>query len=43
MQQVELAIHVELADARVADAIEESRLHHGIVDHVLENNPVADL
>ena len=43
MQQVELAVFVELADARVAHAIEERGLDHGVVDHVFEDDAVADL
>ena len=43
MEQMELAVQIELADARVPYTVEESRLHHGVVDHVLEDNLVADL
>ena len=43
MQQVELAVFVELADARVAHTVEERGLDHGVVDHVFEDDAVADL
>ena len=43
MQQVELAVFVELADARVTHPVEERGLDHGVVDHVFENDAVADL
>ena len=43
VQQVELAVHVEHPDVGVAHSIEERRLHHGVVDHVLEDDGVADL
>ena len=43
MQQVELAVFVELADARVAHSVEERGLDHRVVDHVFENDAVADL
>ena len=43
MQQVELAVHVEHPDVGVTHSVEERRLHHGVVDHVLEDNLVADL
>lgn len=43
MQQVELAVFVELADARVAYAVEERGLDHCVVDHVFEDDAVADL
>ena len=43
VQQVELAVFVELADARVAHTVEERGLDHGIVDHVFEDDAVADL
>ena len=43
MQQVELAVFVELADARMANSVEERGLDHGVVDHVFENDAVADL
>ena len=43
VQQVELAVFVELADARVAHTVEERGLDHGVVDHVFEDDAVADL
>ncbi len=43
MEQVELAVFVELADARVAHTVEERGLDHGVVDHVFEDDAVADL
>ena len=43
MQQVELAVFVELADARVTHTVEERGLDHGVVDHVFEDDAVADL
>ncbi len=43
MQQVELAVFVELADARVAHTVEERGLDHRVVDHVFEDDAVADL
>ena len=43
MQQVELAVFVELADARVAHTVEECGLDHRVVDHVFEDDAVADL
>ena len=43
MQQVELAGFVEFADARMAHAIEECGLDHRVVDHVFEDDAVADL
>lgn len=43
MQQVELAVFVELADAWVAHTVEERGLDHGVVDHVFEDDAVADL
>ena len=43
MQQVELAVFVEFADARVTYPVEERGLDHGVVDHVFEDDAVADL
>ena len=43
MQQVELAGFVELADARVTHTVEERGLDHRVVDHVFEDDAVADL
>ena len=43
MQQVELAVFVELADARVTHSVEERGLDHRVVDHVFEDDAVADL
>ena len=40
---MELAGFVELADARVAHSVEERGLDHGVVDHVFEDDAVADL
>ena len=43
MQQVELAVFVELANARMAHTVEECSLDHRVVDHVFEDDAVADL
>ena len=43
MQQVELAGFIELADARVTHTVEERGLDHRVVDHVFEDDAVADL
>ena len=43
VQQVELAGFVKLADARVTHPVEERGLDHRIVDHVFEDDAVADL
>ena len=43
MQQVELAVFIELADARVTHTVEECGLDHRVVDHVFEDDAVADL
>ena len=43
MQQVELAVFVKLADARVTYTVEERGLDHRVVDHVFEDDAVADL
>ena len=43
MQQVKLAGFIELADARVTYPVEECGLDHRIVDHVFEDDAVADL
>ena len=43
MQQVELAVFVELANARMAHTVEECGLDHRVVDHVFEDDAVADL
>ena len=43
VQQVEFAVHVEHANVGVTHTVEEGGLHHGVVDHVLEDNPVAYL
>lgn len=43
MQQVELSVFVEFADARVAHSVEERGLDHRVVDHVFENDAVTDL
>ena len=40
---MELAVFVEFADARVAHTVEERGLDHGVVDHVFEDDAVADL
>ena len=40
---MELAVFVELADARVAHSVKERGLDHGVVDHVFEDDAVADL
>ena len=43
VQQVELAVFVELADARVTHTVEERGLDHRVVDHVFKDDAVADL
>ena len=43
MQQVELAGFIKLADAWVTYPVEERGLDHGVVDHVFEDDAVADL
>lgn len=43
MQQVELAVFVELADAWVTHSVEERGLDHRVVYHVFEDDAVADL
>ena len=43
VQQVELAVFIELADARVTHTVEERGLDHRVVDHVFEDDAVADL
>ena len=42
MQQVEFAGFVEFADARMAHAIEERGLDHRVMDHVFEDDAVAN-
>ena len=42
MQQVELPVFVELADARVTHPVEERGLDHRVVDHVFKDDAVAD-
>ena len=42
MQQVELAVFIELADARVTHPVEERGLDHRVVDHIFEDDAVAD-
>ena len=40
---MELAVFVELANARMAHTVEECGLDHRVVDHVFEDDAVADL
>lgn len=42
MQQVEFAAFVKLADARVAHSVEERGLDHRVMDHVFEDDAVAN-
>ena len=42
MQQVELPVFVELADARVTHPVEERGLDHRVMDHVFKDDAVAN-
>ncbi len=43
VQQMELALLVEFADAGMAYTVEECGFHHCIMDHVFKDDAVADL
>ena len=42
-QYFEFSVLVEHANSRVRDAVEHVRLHRRIVNHILENNLLANL